>query len=404
MTVGGMGGRSELVQPVRRPGPTGGGGESKTFSLAERVVAAVDSPAVMKENAHYVCDGVNDEVEIQAALDEVEAMSIIDGEAVVLTSGTFNLANPITLRRRNMLWGQGPSTVITHPASFGPFWVNVVTPSGVDRPVLRDLTVKGSSPTGGGVNVEADDAVVERVWFENNELLLDGFAQVVRLCRFVNARLRTTGSGRYGRRIERCVWDVSTTFVDPVVLKIEGAASSGITLALMQRGTGAPEVAVAGYRNTVDGMVTAGKLARVSVDQIASDGLVCTLTGSAAEANRVTVGTSTEVAAGGAHLIGSAIVADDMGYGAGSHGALVHDLLVLTSEALEVPQSWMLGGRGSTMTMGSRVKPATPTAVHIRPPSNGAVVAHNDLRTTAFSVSVLDQGTGSILSTDTNIT
>ncbi|MGB4478288.1 MAG: hypothetical protein WBI30_05280 [Candidatus Methanoculleus thermohydrogenotrophicum] len=57
----------------------------------------------MKTQADYVCDGVDDQVEIQAAL-----AALPDGGTVILSDGTFNCAGVITPAAGTTLKGQGP--------------------------------------------------------------------------------------------------------------------------------------------------------------------------------------------------------------------------------------------------------------------------------------------------------
>jgi hypothetical protein len=67
------------------------------------VVAASGSSAADKRGAAYVCDGVNDHVEIQAALDSLPP----SGGTVALTQGTFNCAGSIYPGTGAMLRGEG---------------------------------------------------------------------------------------------------------------------------------------------------------------------------------------------------------------------------------------------------------------------------------------------------------
>ncbi len=68
------------------------------------IVAASDSSAAAKAAAAYVCDGVNDHVEIQAALNALPS----SGGVVLLSSGTYNCAGVITPRAGSTLKGEGP--------------------------------------------------------------------------------------------------------------------------------------------------------------------------------------------------------------------------------------------------------------------------------------------------------
>ena len=69
------------------------------------IVAASDSSAADKASAAYVCDGVNDHMEIQAALNALPS----SGGVVLLTSGTYNCAGIIAPKAGSTLKGEGES-------------------------------------------------------------------------------------------------------------------------------------------------------------------------------------------------------------------------------------------------------------------------------------------------------
>jgi len=69
------------------------------------IVAASDSSAADKAAAAYVCDGVNDHVEIQAALNALPS----SGGVVLLSSGTYNCAGIISPKAGSTLKGEGES-------------------------------------------------------------------------------------------------------------------------------------------------------------------------------------------------------------------------------------------------------------------------------------------------------
>ena len=68
------------------------------------IVAASDSSAADKAAAAYICDGVNDHVEIQAALNALPS-----GGVVLLSSGTYNCAGIIAPKAGSTLMGEGES-------------------------------------------------------------------------------------------------------------------------------------------------------------------------------------------------------------------------------------------------------------------------------------------------------
>jgi hypothetical protein len=76
---------------------------AESTSPATLTVAANDSAELSKNQADYVCDGVDDQAEIQAAL-----AALPEGGTVVLTEGTFNCAGVIAPAAGTTLSGQGP--------------------------------------------------------------------------------------------------------------------------------------------------------------------------------------------------------------------------------------------------------------------------------------------------------
>jgi hypothetical protein len=70
---------------------------------ATLTVAASDSTDLSKNQADYVCDGVDDHVEIQQAL-----AALPEGGKVVLSEGTFNCAGVLAPAGGTTLSGQGP--------------------------------------------------------------------------------------------------------------------------------------------------------------------------------------------------------------------------------------------------------------------------------------------------------
>src|SRR5690554_3352234 len=67
------------------------------------IVAASDSSAASKDGADYVCDGIDDQYEIQAAIDALPA----SGGTVQLTEGTFNCAGSVLPGSYTTLKGRG---------------------------------------------------------------------------------------------------------------------------------------------------------------------------------------------------------------------------------------------------------------------------------------------------------
>src|SRR5260221_2838277 len=68
-----------------------------------RLVASSGATTNVRNKADYLCDGTDDQVEIQQAVDACLAAG---GRVVKLSCGVFNLSAPITLPPTVTLWGQ----------------------------------------------------------------------------------------------------------------------------------------------------------------------------------------------------------------------------------------------------------------------------------------------------------
>lgn len=75
---------------------------------ATRAVAADDTSSWNKEMADFVCDGTDDDVTINAALDALPD----DGGRVILLEGTFVCTGSLVIPSNTTLQGMGPATVI----------------------------------------------------------------------------------------------------------------------------------------------------------------------------------------------------------------------------------------------------------------------------------------------------
>ena len=71
--------------------------------VASLLVAAGDSSPGAKAQANYTCDGLDDHVELQAAL-----AALPEGGTVVLSNGTFNCSGSVAPAAGTTLLGQGP--------------------------------------------------------------------------------------------------------------------------------------------------------------------------------------------------------------------------------------------------------------------------------------------------------
>jgi parallel beta-helix repeat protein len=114
--------------------------ENKGALTATIVVAAADS--LNPGAANFVCDGVNDEVEIQAALDALPAT----GGEVVLLDGTFNVETTINLDSYQTLRGMGWNTILTTSTAALVF-LSAIGGAGTEKVgiCIRDMQIDGGA-------------------------------------------------------------------------------------------------------------------------------------------------------------------------------------------------------------------------------------------------------------------
>lgn len=129
--------------------------EDKAPRAVTRVVASSSATEEFKSQADYVCDGVTDEEEINAAI----ADCISYGGTVVLSDHLFYVSSPVLITGRVDLVGQGQSNSVIIAASGAN--CDVVQVSGsVNGISLRHLKIDGNNARGGGAGNTAGKGLV----------------------------------------------------------------------------------------------------------------------------------------------------------------------------------------------------------------------------------------------------
>jgi len=108
------------------------------------VVAASNSIDPTLAPAAYRCDGVADQVEINAAITALGAI----GGTVILLEGTYNITASINLASNVTLIGQGAGTVLKIPNAFNAN-LNVISASSKNRVLVADLKIDGNKANQG---------------------------------------------------------------------------------------------------------------------------------------------------------------------------------------------------------------------------------------------------------------
>lgn len=120
--------------------------------IATLFVAANNSLDKCRAQADYICDGVADDVQINAALNDLPA----HGGMVVLSEGTFNLVNSIVIpKNRVILKGQGAATLVDGDGlTTNNHCVNIVDRNYCEVRDMRVCTTRGEGKTSHCVNLE----------------------------------------------------------------------------------------------------------------------------------------------------------------------------------------------------------------------------------------------------------
>lgn len=137
-------GGQELYLPVIR------NGQASATSL---LVAAINAPPELRAIAHYQCDGVDDQLEINQAISDLTGV----GGLVQLSEGTFDITGAIRLDRRITLQGKGRATLLqangTWTAHDGTTPGAVIEPNGddIDKTLVTRLAIDGRRYAGSDV-------------------------------------------------------------------------------------------------------------------------------------------------------------------------------------------------------------------------------------------------------------
>lgn len=140
-----------------------------TITLA---VAADDASDASKERADYVCDGTEDDVQIQAAIDALPS----GGGLVTLSEGTFNIATSIELASYTQLKGCGWSTQLKAVASLDSDIITLGTVD-VEMTILEDFMINGNKDNqSSGKCVYYDNTNASFTYQDSHHLIRNIFA------------------------------------------------------------------------------------------------------------------------------------------------------------------------------------------------------------------------------------
>jgi len=204
--------------------------------VASVLVAAKDS--ANRSAADYLCDGTDDQVEIQQAIDALNnpATGTMPG-AVYLLEGTYDISGAINLNNTapddsgKSIIGAGKATVLKVKA--GATGINVINVSVVDGVLISQLMIDGTGTTNScGVYFEqATRCKVDKVWIENitdGVMLVSSSYNTVSNSHFNNARVRTAQAAGFGFSENNIISDNSFQGSSTSALVVLNSANNNI--------------------------------------------------------------------------------------------------------------------------------------------------------------------------------
>lgn len=127
--------------------PLGGGGGGGGKPYATVVIAASNSTAADKDSADYVCDGVADEEEINAAI------APEDDRSVELLEGDYSISSPILITRGGLwLRGQGRGTYVANDSGGALGFNTIETGNYMSMVTISDMWISSDDYYDGGTN------------------------------------------------------------------------------------------------------------------------------------------------------------------------------------------------------------------------------------------------------------
>jgi hypothetical protein len=156
-------------------------------------VAAFNAPTYVRSNANYVCDGTNDHIQIQNALDD--ANSTEGTQDVVLSGGLFIVSTTIILHQGQMLRGRQTEIRLADTAGDRVPVINANS----NNITIEHITINGhKSRSGSSLAYHDDDDGIR--FNSNNGVLRD---VTVKQCQGEGIEIRN-GGGISDVRIESC--------------------------------------------------------------------------------------------------------------------------------------------------------------------------------------------------------
>ncbi|MCK4256374.1 right-handed parallel beta-helix repeat-containing protein, partial [candidate division WOR-3 bacterium] len=202
----------------------------------------------------WVCDGTADDVEIQAALDQINTLG---GGVVYVKQGTYNLSGNLTPYSNTTLMGTGPGTVLNRTTATA---INV---NNKTRVVIENLRITGSC-TQGIQFYDATDGEIKQCWIDNsgiNGIIITGSGGVNNSHYNVIANNICSGSVTYGINIhgyENIIQGNNCRNAASSCIYLNGAESNVVVGNVVDGGTSGAGISL--VSNSMDNTITGNTL------------------------------------------------------------------------------------------------------------------------------------------------
>ncbi|MCK4329604.1 right-handed parallel beta-helix repeat-containing protein [candidate division WOR-3 bacterium] len=202
----------------------------------------------------WVCDGTADDVEIQAALDQINTLG---GGVVYVKQGTYNLSSNLTPYSNTILMGTGPGTVLNRTTATA---INV---NNKTRVVIENLRITGSC-TQGIQFYDATDGEIKQCWIDNsgiNGIIITGSGGVNNSHYNIIANNICSGSVTYGINIhgyENIIQGNNCRNAASSCIYLNGAESNVVVGNVVDGGTSGAGISL--VSNSMDNTITGNTL------------------------------------------------------------------------------------------------------------------------------------------------
>lgn len=119
-----------------------GAGKAQWLGNRSNVITVASS--TYTGQADYYCDGTDDDIEIQAAIDYLD---LIGGGTIYLTYGNYYCTSTITVKSNIIISGAGKSTVLYFAISTVGGNIYFINIAGYDNIIIDKMSIDGSSDT-----------------------------------------------------------------------------------------------------------------------------------------------------------------------------------------------------------------------------------------------------------------